>query len=208
MADDGVERFLRAEEEANRLVEELKHLKEETESYQTARKALGEVAQGVAGLATRLSDISGRLGDVVETLRSIGTPELLRGQEAVTREVAMLRQDLGGTQQSILEALTQAMDQVRILCETLESAERTRQEALQRLQQRIGELAAAESITDLQEVLEQREEAHRQEIQALKEDLSAQHANIKAVVDTVRNLALGSIGLLVIALALLVWLAL
>jgi len=208
MATDGLDTFLRAEEEASRLVNELTRLKEETESYRTAREALGQAAKGVSKLAARLAEIAGQLGGFVGTLRLISTPELLRGQEAVTSEVAMLRQDLGGTRQSIFEALAQSMEQVRVLRETVESAERARQEELQRLQQGIGSLATAESITDLRETFGQREAAHRRDIQTIREDLRAQLAGARAAVRAVRNLAFGSVALLVIALALLGWLAL
>ena len=138
MATDRVDAFLRAEEEADRLVDELTRLKEETESYTTARQALGQAAEGVSELATRLAEIAGQFGKVVETLRSIGTPELLRGQEALASEVTALRQDLEGTQ----------------------------------------------------------------------EKLSSHFAGARAAVRTVRNIALGNVGLLAITLALLGWLAL
>lgn len=206
MATDGIERFLRAEEEANRLVEELTQLKEETESYQTARKALGEASKGVAGLATRLSDISGRLGGVVETLRSIGTPELLQGQEAVTREVGSLRQDLASTQESILGTLESTITQVRGLCETIEAAERVRRDQLQTLQQNITGLATAASISDLKKALEKSEEASRTELQVIKDDLGAKLVSARAEIGTARSLALGSIALLVITVGLLGWL--
>ncbi|MEW6756438.1 MAG: hypothetical protein AB1505_36520 [Candidatus Latescibacterota bacterium] len=95
MATGGPDAFLRTEEEANRLVDELTRLKEETEAYSTARGALDHAAQGLSDLAGRMGGIAVQLRDVAGTLRSIGTPELRRGQEALTGEVAMLRQDLG-----------------------------------------------------------------------------------------------------------------
>jgi chromosome segregation ATPase len=98
MATNGVDAFLRAEDEANRLVDELARLRQETESYQTARESLDRTAEGVSGLATRLGELSGRLGAVVETLRSIGTPELLRAQnetrDALSAEIADTRAEM------------------------------------------------------------------------------------------------------------------
>ena len=91
MAPHGVDAFLRAEEQADRLVTELTRLKEEIESYRTAHQALGQAAEGVSALAARSAELAVQLGRVVETLRSIGTPELLRRQEAVSSEVAAFR---------------------------------------------------------------------------------------------------------------------
>jgi hypothetical protein len=153
MATDGVNRFLRAEEEAHCLVDELTRLKEETKSYKTAHEALGDAAAGVGELSTRCANIAEKLGGLAETLRSIGTPGLLHGLEAVAKEVGVLRQDLGGARQSIIEA-------------------------------------------------------HRRDVERIKEDLSAQLSGARAAVRAVRNLALGSAALLVIALIVLGWLAL
>lgn len=108
---NGVEGFAQAEEEANRLVDELSKLKLETESYRTSRAALGEAAQEVGRLAARLGDVAEGLGGIAETLRKIGTPELLRAQEHMSAEVAALRQDLG-TQVAATKA---AVDGVRKL---------------------------------------------------------------------------------------------
>ena len=153
MATGGLNSFLRAEEEANRLVEELRRLKEETESYRTSREALGQAAAGVSDLSTRCANIAEQLGGLAQTLRSIGTPELLRGLEALASEVGMLRQGLDGTRQSIIES-------------------------------------------------------HQRDIERIKENLGLQLAGARAAVRVVRNLALGSVALLVTALAVLTWLAL
>ncbi len=153
MATGGLDSFLRAEEEANRLVEVLRQLKEETESYKTAREALGQAAAGIAELSNRCASIVERLGGLAGTLRSIGTPELLRGLEGVASEVGMLRQDLDSMRHSIIEA-------------------------------------------------------HQRDVERIKEDLGAQLVGVRAVVRVVRNAALGSVVLLISALAVLVWLAL
>jgi hypothetical protein len=108
MANDGVEAFLQAEEDAHRLVEALARLKEEVDSYKTAREALDQAADGVSRLTARLGAISGELATVVETLRSIGTPELLQEQKELADEVVSLRQELAGSYKSIAEGLARA----------------------------------------------------------------------------------------------------
>jgi hypothetical protein len=94
MAQGGPDAFLRAEEEADRLVKELSRLKIETESYRTAREALGQAAMSLSELSNRCAQIADRLGGIAEALRSIGMPELLRGLEIIAGEVATLRQQL------------------------------------------------------------------------------------------------------------------
>jgi chromosome segregation ATPase len=153
MATGGLDSFLRAEEEANRLVEELRRLKKEIESHKTAHEALSEASAAVSKLATRCAEIAERLGGLAETLRSIGTPELLHRLEEVARVMGVLRQDLDGTRQSVIEA-------------------------------------------------------HQRDMEQLKESLGVQIAGVTAAVRVVRNWALGSVVALVIALALLSWLAL
>jgi len=90
MPNDNVEAFLRAESEAHQLLDELTKLRSETESYAAAQAALGEAAEHVGDLSGVLADLARRLGEVVQTLRSIGTPELLRAQEATTAMVAAM----------------------------------------------------------------------------------------------------------------------
>jgi chromosome segregation ATPase len=94
MATNGVEAFLAAEEEANRLVDELERLKVEIQSYAAAREAIDNAGTAVSRLASELTTAAGGLASVVETLRTIGTPELLRSQEAIAEQVASLREQV------------------------------------------------------------------------------------------------------------------
>jgi DNA repair ATPase RecN len=121
-----VEEFLKAEEEAHRLVDELTKLKAETESYATARGALSEAMKKVSDSAGKLSELAKRLGDVVETMRSIGTPELLQAQEILTGQVKVLGEDVNRTQQSVSTTLAGAVNEVRSLREKMESSETAR----------------------------------------------------------------------------------
>ena len=193
MATNGVDEFLRAEEEAHRLVDVLKQLKEETESYRSARVALGQAAESVSELATRLAEIAGDLGVVVEMLRSIGTPELLRRQEALASDVATLRQDLDSMQRLITEAHQQ-------------DAETIREELLR------GQEAVTSGVATLRQDLDSMQrsftEVHQRDTEAIREDVSAQLADARAAVRAVRYLVLGNVGLLVTVLVLLAWLVL
>lgn len=101
--DTDVQRFLDAEEAAVHLAEVLTRLVDEVGSYQTAGEALDQAASSVGGLAARCADIVEQLGSLARTLRSIGTPELLRGLEVLISKVDMLNVALDGTQQSMIE---------------------------------------------------------------------------------------------------------
>jgi chromosome segregation ATPase len=157
---------LQAEEEANRLVEELRRLKIETESYKTAREALGQAATGVGDLSSRCATIIEQIGGIAETLRSIGTPELLSRMEVVADQVGVLRQRMEDFQQAIVEAHQQDIDSMQ------------------------------HSIL----------EAHQREIERIKEDLGEQLADVRAALRFVRNLAVGGVLLLAVALTVLSWL--
>ncbi len=94
MAKDPRDSFLQAEEEAHCLVEVLKQLKHEVESYKTAHEALDQAAMGISELTTRCARIAEQLGGLAETLRSIGTPELLHRMEVIRGELITLRQEI------------------------------------------------------------------------------------------------------------------
>lgn len=80
--------FLEAEAKARELVDELARLKESVQSYRNAGQALNEVAAAIGELAGRLQGLVEGNGNVLEALRSIGTPELLQRQEEVARLLA------------------------------------------------------------------------------------------------------------------------
>ena len=108
MPNDGVEEFLRIEEDAHRLVEELARLKEQADSYKTAREALDEATDGIGALATRMGAVAGELAAVVGALRTIGTPQLLQGQNELADQVASLGKELAAKHHSIAGGLARA----------------------------------------------------------------------------------------------------
>lgn len=75
------DQFLQAEEEANRLIEELGKLRKETESYASASKSLNQASSEVGKTARSLQAVAENSAQVFKTLNAIGTPELLRAQE-------------------------------------------------------------------------------------------------------------------------------
>jgi DNA repair exonuclease SbcCD ATPase subunit len=113
MPENPSEALLEAEEEAHQLVEVLRQLKNEVESYRTARRALDEAALSIRDLVTRAAEIAERLAGVAETMKSIGTPELLRGLESTSNELAALRGAMEKQQVSLREQILEEIRQDR-----------------------------------------------------------------------------------------------
>lgn len=142
MATTEIEQFLRVEEEANHLLDVLKQLQEETQSYRTSRELLDAAAKAMEGLANNMADATRQIVSLREALQSISTSELPRAQEAVIDQVNGLRAELDNAQRSITEALDQSVagaseqtaKRIEILREILEAAEQEQQAELLRTQ--------------------------------------------------------------------------
>ena len=177
MTANKTDEFLRAEEEAHRLVEVLQSLSQEVQSYKSAHEALGEAAVGVGDLAKRSGAAASQIAEVVEALRVIGTPELLHGHETLTA-------DLAATRQGLLEAVQRDADTTRSSINTEMSQLR-------------------EDIEVRHSALR---EALQMDSGNLRADLNSQLGASKSMLTFLRNLAFGGIALLLVAVGLLVWL--
>ena len=71
--EDRVNKFLQAEEQANRLIDELETLRRESDSYRSAADRLDKAGDEVAHLTQRLDEI--------------GMPALLEAQQAVLARI-------------------------------------------------------------------------------------------------------------------------
>ena len=71
------EKFLKAEETANKLVETLKQLHKEANSYQTATKQLDDVRQKLLSLIESSEKVVNGSHEVIKILKEIGGPEIL-----------------------------------------------------------------------------------------------------------------------------------
>lgn len=90
----GAEAFLQTEEEVNQLLHELTRLRQEAESYASAKQTVDKAAAGVSTLSTDLVTLAGRLREIVDTLRSISTPEILDQLQGVKSDVSETRLQL------------------------------------------------------------------------------------------------------------------
>ena len=126
----------------------LKRLQEEVESYQTARSALDHVSVKLAETSGTMQNTAAGLANVIQTLRTIGTPELLQAQQEVTARVAELEQSLRqaiSTMNRLPESIGDVADAIREETAALQKSLATR---LEDSEKRIGDFQAA-----LQEIL-------------------------------------------------------
>ena len=94
VSDERVQRFLEVEEQASQLVEELAKLRDAAGSYSAAGAALDEAATRLGTTSTALLEVAKSVQATATALREIGTPELLRAQQAVEEQVKGVRSNL------------------------------------------------------------------------------------------------------------------
>ena len=75
--EKSAERFLQAEEAADRLVQSLHELHDEAVSYQTATQELGAARERLVKLIDSMEEIAHGSYEVVQQLKEIGSPEIL-----------------------------------------------------------------------------------------------------------------------------------
>ena len=92
--DDPVGKFLDLEQRTTAFLEELEKLREETRHYSKAADGLDSALTQFSNVSERFGDLSNGLREVVETLKEIGTPELLKSSQALQEEVQHLREEV------------------------------------------------------------------------------------------------------------------
>jgi hypothetical protein len=107
-----MEAFLKCEEDVDRLLEELTHLRQEAESYASARQTVDKAAEGVSTLSTDLVGLASRLREIVDTLRSISTPQILE-------QLAGVKNDVSETRSQIHNQVEQSREEARSTRELL-----------------------------------------------------------------------------------------
>jgi hypothetical protein len=93
-----IERFLKTEQAASTLLDELGQLKSETQHYSSASRALDDASRSLSELAAGATELVTDARDVVVAMREIGTPQLLESLEwlrARSEEQMTQMQDLG-----------------------------------------------------------------------------------------------------------------
>lgn len=112
MADNTpIQDFLEAEDKARELLDELVRLKESVQSYRNAGQALNQAAAAIEDLAGRLQSLVGGIGDILEALRSIGTPELLQRLDGVVQLMAQRFHELEAECESAKREISQRQEE-------------------------------------------------------------------------------------------------
>ena len=81
------DRFLQAEQMADDLVETLKQLHAEAASYKTSGEQLGEVRSRLVTFVEKTERIAQETHELIQILREIGGPEILRAIGSVSDDV-------------------------------------------------------------------------------------------------------------------------
>jgi hypothetical protein len=71
---------------------EMEILREKTKNYSSAAQGIDGVMHQISSVSESLVTLSGRLSEMIETLRHVGTPELLADIKNLRNEVQTLKQ--------------------------------------------------------------------------------------------------------------------
>ncbi|MBU4292775.1 MAG: hypothetical protein KJ770_01815 [Actinobacteria bacterium] len=100
-----VEKFLQAEESAEKLIQTLEKLQTEAKSYQGATNELGVVRNKLLELIESTKDVASNSYEVIKTLKDIGGPEIF---ERFTK----LESKLDGSAKSIEDSLDERFTKI------------------------------------------------------------------------------------------------
>ena len=131
-----IKELLDAEDQANKLIQELSRLKSEVESYREASRGLRDTSDGLSRLTDALTTITEGIGKVVETTKNLGTPQIIN------------RQDL--LDASLKEAEERLNQKINILVTSENLGSR-----VEEIRTELGSLATSTDVNGLDQKLEQ-----------------------------------------------------
>ena len=91
--EDPISRFLDLEKQTASVLEELEKLQQETRHYSAAGEGLDNAVNQFTAVSQRLIGLTQGLHEMIETLKNIGTPELLANTQKVYEEVKTSREE-------------------------------------------------------------------------------------------------------------------
>ena len=94
------ERFLQAEAEARRLASVLEHLRDEAESYRTAKRTLDDVARSTSASAEALQPVLEGLQRLLKGLSDLGIPDFREDLSEVKEALARVEETFDGMRQA------------------------------------------------------------------------------------------------------------
>ena len=111
--ENSASKFLNLERQAELVLEELEKLRGETSNYSTAATGLETAIKHISTVSDHLNELNGKIMDVIETLRNIGTPELLANSKAVQDEVKRLKTETQSLHEELSSVLKVNVDILR-----------------------------------------------------------------------------------------------
>jgi len=101
------ERFLQAEELANRLATQLQELKHKIDTHEESISSLNEARITITSLASEIAEMTQGIPLVISKLSEIGTPTIIESVDASRREIEkLLGTDIARTKHFLRIAIT------------------------------------------------------------------------------------------------------
>ena len=85
--NDPKQRFLQAEEQATRIVEQLQQLKLKMDAHEEASVSLAGARESIATLTSELADIARGMQSATRKLAEVGTPGILQSIDTAAEEL-------------------------------------------------------------------------------------------------------------------------
>ena len=111
--EDPISRFLDLEKQTTLVLEELEKLQQETRHYSAAGEGLDNAVNQFTTVSKKLIDLTQGLHEMIETLKSIGTPELLANSQKVQEEVKHLTYEVQTLREETVAQLKKISDYER-----------------------------------------------------------------------------------------------
>lgn len=92
--EDPISRFLDLEKQTTSVLEELEKLQQETRHYSAAGEGLDNAVNQFTAVSEKLIGLTQGLHEMIETLKNIGTPELLANSQKVHEKVKILTSEV------------------------------------------------------------------------------------------------------------------
>ena len=134
-----VEKFLQAEESAERLIQTLEKLQTEVKSYQGATDELEVVSNKLLELIETTKNVANNSYEVIKTLKDIGGPEIF---ERFTKLENKLDESLKGVENSLDEGSIKIQNQID---ESAKSIENSLEERFTKIENKIDEASNKQS---------------------------------------------------------------
>ena len=143
MPNDNVQRLLEAEQRARELADILDRLVKEIESYRSAQQELRKTADGLSMAATGLGELASQAAGVINTLKHVGTPEILDRLAQVEGMVRGLPGVFGERLEDVKNRIALNQDGIEIVGHTLEDTSKNVGDLRSRIDRGFGPLAEA-----------------------------------------------------------------